>query len=450
MACGAEESTGGTRKAQQFSKSAALQKRLFELVPGGGHTYAKGADQYPEHAAPIISHGKGCHVWDVDGNEFIEYGSGLRAVALGHAYAPVVKAVYEQMLNGNNFVRPAALEVECAEMLLSFFPNADMVKFGKNGSDATSAAVKLARAYTGRSMVGLCAEHPFFSVDDWFIGTTQMNAGIPAEIRALTTTFHYNDLESIREMFNKYPGKIACIIMEGEKDVPPKPGFFDGVRTLCDQYGVVFILDEMITGFRWHNSGAQGYHGIKPDLTALGKAMGNGFSAAALAGKREIMCLGGADHDRERVFLLSLTHGAEGTSLAAALATMNVYKNEPVVATMWKQGERLRSGVNAVIAKHQLQGYVEVIGRPCCLVYATRDQEKKPSQPFRTLFLQEIIKRGILAPSFILGYSHSDEDIDRTVEAVDGALCVYRKAIEDGVEKYLEGRSVQPVMRKFH
>lgn len=434
----------------KWDRSKQMQERMNEIIPGGAHTYAKGEDQYPEALLPIIRRGEGCHVWDVDGNCYIEYGSGLRAVGLGHAYKPVIEAAARQMAFGANFVRPAAIELECAEAFLQMISRAEMVKFGKNGSDATSAAVRLARSYTGRDLIGMCAEHPFFSVDDWFIGTTPVAGGIPQVIRDLAVKFHFNDVESVRTMFDAYPGKIACLIMEAEKDHPPDAGFFTAVEALCRKNGAVFILDEMITGFRWDNGGAQAMYNITPDLCTFGKAMANGFCLSALAGKKEIMKLGGLRHDKERVFLMSYTHGAETHSLAASIATMTVYREEPVVKTLWKQGERLAAGFRKAIAGHHLEGYVEVIGRPCNMVYATRDENKQPSQPFRTLFLQETIKRGLLAPSIVVNYSHKDEDIDKTVAIVDEALAVYRKAIDEGVDKYLVGRPVKPVYRTFN
>jgi glutamate-1-semialdehyde 2,1-aminomutase len=424
-----------------------LQKRFHRTIPGGSHTYAKGDDQYPEQFPIYVDHGSGCHVWDVEGREFIEYNMGVRSVTLGHAYEPVVEAACRAMRRGCNFVRPARIELECAESLLRLIPGAEMVKFGKDGSDVTSAAVKLARAYTGREMIAICGNQPFFSVDDWFIGSTPMAGGIPASIRALTVKFQYNDLASVEALFQANPGRIACVILEPEKEQPPVDGFLSKLKELCHRNGAVFILDEMITGFRWHLNGAQTMHDVVPDLSTFGKALGNGFSVSALAGKSEIMDLGGLSHDRERVFLLSATHGAESHGLAAALEVMRIYQSEPVIETLWRQGERLRAGVNRVVAELSLEGYFEVLGRSCCMVYATRDAEKKPSQPFRTLFLQETMKRGLLAPSFAVSYSHGDADIDRTIQVVGEALAVYRKALEEGIDQYLKGRSVKPVWR---
>src|SRR5215469_13674344 len=216
-----------------FEKGKSLQQLSHKLIPGGCHTYAKGDDQYPELAPAFLVRGKGCHVWDADGNEFIEYGMGLRSVTLGHGYEPVAKAAYEQMLSGINFTRPAPIEVECAQKLLSLISGGEMVKFAKNGSDVTTAAVKLARAFTGRDLVAICAEHPFFSTDDWFIGTTQMDAGIPRAITDLTVRFHYNDLASLEAVFAAHPGRIACVVMEAATAVEPRPGFLQGVIDLA-------------------------------------------------------------------------------------------------------------------------------------------------------------------------------------------------------------------------
>jgi glutamate-1-semialdehyde 2,1-aminomutase len=436
--------------SQDFSECRALQRKAHWLIPGGAHTYSKGDDQFPEWAPAFIARGKGCHVWDVDGNEFIEYGMGLRAVTLGHAFQPVVEAAYQQMQLGANFTRPAKIEVDLAEALLEVIGGAEMVKFAKNGSDVTTAAVKLARAYTGRDLVAICADQPFFSIDDWFIGTTELNAGIPQAITDMTLKFCYNDLASLRDLFDRYPGRIACVIMEAEAGVVPLPGYLNKVKELCEQRGALLIFDEMITGFRWHLGGAQKFYNVVPHLSTFGKAMGNGFAISALAGKREIMRLGGLDHGQPRVFLLSTTHGAETHALAASLETIRIYRERKVVEFLWKQGERLSTLVNRSIAENHLEGLFELVGRPCNLVFATCDQEGKRSQAFRTLFLQELILRGVIAPSFVVSFSHSDADIDRTAEVVYDAHTVYRKALDEGIEKYLKGRPVKPVNRRFN
>lgn len=433
-----------------LTESRRLRERSHSIIPGGAHTYSKGDDQFPEQAPGFIVRGKGCHVWDADGNEFIEFGMGLRSVTLGHAFEPVVEAAYRQMLGGSNFTRPARIEVDYAEELLGVLPNADMVKFAKNGSDVTTAAVKLARAYTGRDMVAVCADQPFFSVDDWFIGSTQTNAGIPQAIQDLTVTFRYNCLDSVKEVFTKYPNQIACLILEAATSEEPTEGFLQDLRQVCDDNRSLLILDEMITGFRWNLGGAQAAYGVVPHLSTFGKGMGNGFAISALAGKREIMRMGGLDHTSERVFLLSTTHGAETHALAAARETLHIYQQCHVVARLHQQGDRLRAGIDQCIRRRRLTSHFELKGRPCNLIYATRDADGQPSQSFRTLFLQELIQGGVIAPSFVVSHSHSDQDIDRTIEVVDKALGVYAKALQDGIDRYLAGRPVKPANRRYN
>jgi glutamate-1-semialdehyde 2,1-aminomutase len=433
----------------RFERSDALREKAHRLIPGGGHTYAKGDDQYPRLAPGFLSRGLGCHVWDPDGNEYIEYGMGLRAVTLGHAYAPVIAAVTEALQVGQNFTRPCPIEIEAAEMFLSLI-DGDMVKFAKNGSDVTTSAVKLARAVTGRDTVAICADHPFFSINDWFIGSTPMNAGIPQAVRDLTVKFRYNDLASLRAQFDAHPGRIACVLMEAETMTPPEPGYLQAVQALCHERGALFVFDEIITGFRWDNGGAQRVHGVQPDLSTFSKAMANGFPVAALTGRRDLMELGGLRHDKERVFLLSTTFGADTASLAATIATMRVYANEPVIGHLRQQGERLRAGLLQAADAAGVRDYFDVIGHPANLVYVTKDARGERSQHFRALFMQEIIRRGVIGPSFVMSYSHSDRDIAQTIDAVAGALTVYKRALEDGVENHLVGGPTQVVFRKYN
>jgi len=420
-----------------FERGRALAERLRRLVPGGGHTYAKGDDQYPELAPGLIARGEGCRVWDVDGNELIEYGMGLRAVTLGHAFPEVVEAVRVSLPLGTNFTRPAEIELTAAETFLGMIDGAEMVKFTKDGSTATTAALKLARAHTGRETVAICRQHPFFSYDDWFICTTTMDAGIPAHVLEQTVRFDYNDLASLDAVLAAQP--IAAVMLEPARIDEPAPGFLEGVAERCRAAGAVLVFDETITGFRWHAEGAQKLYGVVPDLSIFGKALANGFSLSALAGRREIMRLGSRERPEDSVFLLSTTHGAETPSLAAGIATMEVYRSRPVVEHLHRVGERLRDGVGQAISRHGLGAQVKVIGRACNLFYATGGPDGKPSQAFRTLFLQEIIRRGVIAPSFVVSYSHQDADIDRTVDAVDGALGIYARALSDGVERHLVG-----------
>jgi glutamate-1-semialdehyde 2,1-aminomutase len=430
----------------RYPKSSELAARLSRLVPGGSHTYAKGDDQFPAVAPSMIARGEGCRVWDADGNEFIEYGMGLRAVTLGHAYPPVVEAVRASLSMGTNFTRPAAIELDCAEAFLSTIGTAEMVKFTKDGSTANTAALKLARKFTGRDAIAIAAEHPFFSYDDWFICTTTMDGGIPDFERPHTLRFRYGDLDDARRMFDANPGKVAAVMLEAARVAEPPPAYLQGLVDLCHERGAVFVLDEMITGFRWHLNGAQKLYGIVPDLSTFGKALANGFALSALCGKRELMRLGSRERPQDDVFLLSTTHGAESPALAASIATMQVYRSEPVIEHLHRAGERLRKGAHDAAQRRGVSKHFEVLGRDCNLFFATRDREGHPSQAYRTLLLQELIARGVLAPSFVVSYSHQDADIDQTIDAIDGALQVYARALEDGAERFLAGRPSRTVM----
>lgn len=434
-----------------FERSTALQARLHELVPGGAHTFAKGSDQYPEGMAPVLIRGLGARVWDVDGNEFVEYGMGMRAVTLGHANPQVIDAVRAVLGDGVSFTRPTTIELAAAEDFLSLVPGADMVKFCKNASDATSTAIRLARAATGRELVVQCHDQPYFSSQDWFVGTLPINAGVPAAVRDLVRGFGYNDLESLRAVLDAEGANVACVIMEAASALAePAPGFLEGMRELCDRHGVVLVFDETITGFRWAAGGAQSVYGVVPDLSTWGKAMGNGFPIAALAGRRELMELGGLATDRERVFLLSSTNGAETASLAAFRAVVRAYNEADPVAVMERQGRLLADGVNAVATEAGIGEFLSVLGRPSCQIFRTADATGTPSQAMRTLFLQELLLRGVLGQSFVISAAHTDDDVEQTVDAVRGAIDAYRKALETGrPEDLFEGRPVAPAHRRY-
>lgn len=434
----------------RLPRSRSANDRLHAMIPGGAHTYAKGDDQYPEHLAPVISHGRGAHVWDVDGNRYIEYGSGLRSVSLGHAHPRVNDAVRREIDRGSNFVRPSIVEVQAAERFLATVPTADMVKFAKNGSDVTTAAVRLARAVTGRSRVAICADHPFFSTDDWFIGTTPMSAGIPTATTDLTVSFPYGNLAATEALLTRYADDIACLILEPAAHREPPPGYLQGLRDLADRHGCVLIFDEMITGLRWSEAGAQGLYGVVPDLSTFGKALGNGFAVSALAGRRALMEHGGLRHRGERVFLLSTTHGAETHCLAAAMAVQSTYVEEGISARLHTLGERLAAGVREAASSMGVGENVLVKGRASNLVFATLDENGQPSQLYRTLFLRRLLMGGVLAPSFVVSSALADADIDRTIDAVADACAVYRKALDAGdPTPWLAGRPVKPVFRRL-
>ena len=432
-----------------------LQRKAHRFISGGAHTYSRGDDQFPANAPAVVARGKGAWTWDADGRRFLDFGMALRAVTVGYDYERISNAAIAQIRNGNLLTRPAQIEVEAAEALCEHVPYVDMVKFGKNGSTVTSAGVKLARAHTGRRVVARCAEHPFFSYDDWFIGSTNVRAGIPDEVSALTATFRFNDLASLERVFEQHPGDVALVIMEPATTTEPVRDengrtFLHDVQDLCRLHGAVFMLDEMITGFRWHLQGAAVHYGVEPDLVAFGKGMANGFSVAALGGRKDIMELGGLFHDRERVFLVSTTYGPELSSLGAFVETLDVYREIGVVEHLWGFGERLLAGMREVARDAGVHERFELVGLPCAPNYVTRDAAGEPSLAFRTLFSQEMIRGGVLMPWIALSLSHGDAELDAALTATRAALEVYARALEDGPEQHLEGPVIKPVFRRFN
>ncbi|MCB9025432.1 MAG: glutamate-1-semialdehyde 2,1-aminomutase [Bdellovibrionaceae bacterium] len=433
-----------------FNLGKELQKRLRELVPAGSHTYSKGEDQFPLISPGLIRNAKGSYCWDVDGNKFLDFGMGLRSVGIGHADDEINEAIIKQLSLGTNFTRPSVLELEVAEKYVELIPSMEMVKFAKNGSDVTSAAVKLSRAYTGRKYIAICKSHPFFSVNDWFIGSTPCSNGVPREVQELTISFDYNDIESVKNLIENYPGKIAAFILEPLKDEEPKNNFLQELRSLSEKEGSVLIFDEMISGFRWNVKGAQEIIGIKPDLTTFGKATANGFSVSVLGGKKEIMELGGLDHQHERVFLLSQTHGAEGIGLAASLKNIEIYLRDKVCEHHWGFGKLFMDGINKLAEKYSIQDFFSIEGYACSPVIRAKNREKLLDLKFHTLFQQELIKKGVLMPWIAFCREHKEEELQITLDACDHALNIYSQAIEFGVDKFLIGDAIKPVWRKYN
>lgn len=427
------------------------QDRLLRAIPGGAHTYSRGFDQYPANAPQILQRGKGSYVYDDQNREFLDYGMALRAVSIGYAEDEIDEAAFRQIKNGNNLTRPSFVELEAAELLISLIDSVEMVKFTKNGSTATTAAIKLARAYTGREIVARCADHPFFSYDDWFVGSTPVTRGITDETIARTVQFYYNDIASLEKLVETYPKRIACVILEPSAAEEPKNRFLHLVKELCKKNGIVFILDEMITGFRWHLKGAQHYYDVAPDLCTFGKAMANGFSVAAVAGRREIMELGSIEFEgRERVFLLSTTHGAEMCGMGAFVATVDFIRRHGVIAHLWDYGKQLVAMMNSLASEFGVSSFFKAGGIACSPYYLTLDASGESSLGLRTLFSQEMIKNGVLMPWIALSFSHGERELERTREALGNTFAIYAKAVRDGYEQYLEGPVIKPVFRKFN
>jgi glutamate-1-semialdehyde 2,1-aminomutase len=448
-----------------------FQTRLNRVIPGGAHTYSRGHDQFPSNAPQIMARGLGPRVWDPQNKEFLDYGMALRAVTLGYANPRVNQAAIRQIENGNNLTRASLVELEAAELITKIIPGAEMVKFAKNGSNVTTAAAKIARAFTGKRYICVPRQHPFFSFDDWFIGTTPLQRGIPQDHVSSTLVFDYNDIESLQSLFDEYSGQIAAVMLEPATTTTPcaaecsalspdstcmscpykEKNFLHQVQALCRKEYALFILDEMISGFRWALEGAASYFGVQPDLMTFGKGMANGFSVAALTGRREVMEVGAIDKfGAERVFLLSTTHGGEMSGLGAFIEAVKIYQEEDVCRHLWNFGSQLKKQMNDLAIELGIQDFFEIVGPAVSLNYVTRDPQGDVSLEYRTLFSQEMIRNGVLMPWIAQSWSHQTKELDQTLSAVRSALKVYSHAIEEGLGNYLDGPAVKPVFRKFN
>ncbi len=442
-----------------FKNSDNYRSKIHNLIPGGAHTYSKGDDQFPLLSPAAISHGKGAYVWDIDGNKFLDCSMGLSSVSLGHAFDPINDRVKQEIDRGVNFQRPSYIEMEAAESFLSLVPAHDMIKFAKNGSLVTTAAVKLARAFTGRKLVAFPGDHPFYSYDDWFIGKTACNRGVPEEISNLSLTFKSCNLESLQALFDQFPNQIACVITEPEKNMcgadcncsRTPAEFLREAIDLCHRHGALFIMDEMITGFKTDLPGCISKYDLKPDMATWGKGIANGFSFCALTGKKEIMELGGIRRNgEEKVFLVSTTHGAETSALAAAIATIDYFQQNNVVAHNQAIGDLLIAGIRSEVAKAALQSYIQVSSSNWMPIWIFRNREGEADANLRTLMMQEMIRRGILFQgAFIPCFSHTELDIEFLVKSFANCLNMYALALEKGTEGLLVGEPAKPVFRKY-
>lgn len=428
------------RRTLAQPRSDALWERATRVIPGGSQTFSKGPSQVAPGSAPkYLAKGEGCHVWDVDGHEYLDYTMGLLPLILGYAHPRVNAAVEAQLRDGSTFSLMHPLEVEVAERVAELVPCAEMVRFAKNGSDATAGAVRLARAHTGRDVIACCGYHGW---QDWFIGTTTRDRGVPDAVKRLTEPFAFNDLRSLEAVFERHDAQVAAVIMEPVTFEPPAPGFLEQVAGLARRNGAILVFDEIITGFRFSMGGAQELFGVTPDLATFGKSVANGFPLSLVAGRAELM------KGFEEVFF-SFTFGGEPISLAAAKATLDELGERDGPAYLWRVGRRLKDGVEELISSHGLERTVSCPGLDVwtCLTFEGDD-------PYgaKTLFQQECIKRGVLfMANHNTSLAHTEADIDRTLEVYGEAMGVLSTALEqDRIDDLLEGPRVEPVFRGYH
>jgi glutamate-1-semialdehyde 2,1-aminomutase len=429
-----------------------FNERAARVIPGGAHTYSKGPDQFPANAPQAFARGKGGRVWDLDGREFVDWGMGINNVLIGHAEEVIDNAACEAVRGGQNFSRPTLREVEAAERLIADIDGVEMVKFAKNGSDANTAALRLARAVTGRSLILFDGAAPFLAIHDWFIGHTPVDAGIPDEAKRVALPFSYDDLDSAARLFTERGRDIAAVILEPCRERRPAPGFLEGLRALCDRHGAILIFDEVVTGFRYTRHGAVRLFGVAPDLVTMGKGMANGYAIAALAGKRDLMRRGGLEHQDPRCFLLSTTNGAEQSALAAMLATLDFYAAHDVIGHLETIGNAVATAINDAARSAGTGEFLQAVGDfGCRPVIVCRDHEGTPSPAHRTLFHQELLARGIFMPWICPSFRHGRREIEQTANACRHAARVYAEAIDRrSTDGLLQGPAVKPVMRRYN
>jgi glutamate-1-semialdehyde 2,1-aminomutase/spore coat polysaccharide biosynthesis protein SpsF len=391
-----------------------MLERALKRIPTGSQTFSKSYVQFPRNLSPLfLSHGKDGHVWDVDGNEYVDLICGLLPILLGYQDRDVDNAIKAQLERGIVFSLASELEVELAERLASIIPCAEMSRFGKNGSDATTAAVRLARAATGRDRVVICGYHGWH---DWYVGTTTRARGVPQAARELTTRIPYGDLEAFHKVLTSYPGEIAGIIMEPMNVVAPPDGYLANMREMAHAHGALFMFDEVITGFRYAAGGAQELFGVTPDIAAFGKGLGNGMPIAALVGQEKYMRL------LDEVFV-SGTFGGEALSLAAAIAVVDKIEREPVIEHLWKQGARLAEAVTAQIKANGLEHVIKVTGQPCWSILAVEDHPAADAAAIKSYLVTRGFQHGVLANgSHNICYAHDDKDIDLCIAAYGSML----------------------------
>lgn len=420
------------------TESDKLYERAMPIMTPVTQTLAKGPGQYINGVAPkYLKRGQGSHVWDVDGNEFLDYNMAIGPLSLGYCYPRVDEAIIAQLKDGIAFSMMHELEVVLAELIHEIIPNAESIRISKTGADVTSAAIRVARAYTGRKKVLCCGYHGWH---DWYISVTSRSSGIPEEIKELTSTFEYNDLDSIRHALDE---NVACVILEPFVFEAPKDDFLKKLKELCDANGTLLIFDEMWTGFRIALGGAQEYFQVTPHLACYSKACANGMPISLLTGRKEIM-----DMFKEEVFFFT-TFGGEALSLAAAIATIQELREKNVPAWLADKGRRLKDGYNTLAADLGIAHYTKCTGYDCRTL-VTFDASAGNPLELKSFVQQELIKRGVLWSGFHnMSFSHTDADIDYTLAAYREVLGLLKEAVSrQEVSSLLRGAPIEPVFRK--
>lgn len=422
-----------------FKKSKKLLKKAQNIIPALSQTFSKAPYSYVEGVYPAyLSHGKGSHVFDVDNNEYIDYVLALGPVILGYNYPKVNSAIKKQLRNGISFSIPHYLEVETSEKIKSLIPGTDMVRFSKTGSDAGTGAIRAARAYTKRNNIAYWGGGGVWH--DWYTVSTSRNEGIPKILKSMIKKFEYNNIDSLKKIFEDWKGEVAAVYMEPMIFDYPKKDFLKNIKKLCKEYGAILIFDEVLTGFRMANGGAQEFFGVESDLSVWGKGIANGMPLGAITGKDFIM------KKFDDVFY-STTYGGETLSLAAANAVIDELTEKPVIQKIWDTGEKFNSRFNEIAEKLEVD--IKIKGIPARSKIFCK-LNNKPSLVLQSLFYQECIKRGVLfGPGYVLfSYSHSKNDLEQTLDVVEKSLKICKKSVQEkSIKKHLSGKIMKPVLK---
>jgi glutamate-1-semialdehyde 2,1-aminomutase len=426
--------------SNRYEKSTRFLTRAEATIPIGSQTFSKSRTQYPVGISPLFAtKAKGPYLWDLDGNKYIDLVSNLAAITLGYRNRKVNSAVRKQMSLGNGFSLPGTLEAVVAEKIKSLVPSAEMVRFGKNGTDATSAAIRLARAYTGRDYVAVCGYHGW---QDWFIGSTSRNKGVPKRTSALTLTFKYNDIKSLEKIFSKHPKGIAAVILEPMTNEFPENKFLEKTKKLCRKYGAVLIFDETITGFRFSKGGAQEVFQVTPDLSTFGKGIANGYPLSVVCGSREIM------REMENIFF-SGTFGGELLSLAAANVVLGMHQKDEISPRLNKYGEELSEDLQKLIDQADMSGLLEIKGHPTWKFLEWKDGSEFTAPELKTFFMQEMFRSGILILStHNVTLAHNKKIRGVIISKYERVLTLMNKAISEGdLKDKLEVMPLKPLFK---
>tara|TARA_B100001057_G_scaffold499219_2_gene609048 strand:- start:1796 stop:3181 length:1386 start_codon:yes stop_codon:yes gene_type:complete len=446
-------------KKPKITNSNKLYKKANKIIPGGSQTFSKGVTQFVEGFAPKYLHrGKGAYVWDVDQNKYLDYVMGCQPIILGYADPDVNKAVTRQLELGSTFSLMNKLELDVTELLIDKIPCAESARFGKNGADVNTIAVRVARSVTGRDHIAYCGYHGWH---DWYIANTDLNRGIPKFNQKLAHSFKYNDLDSLEKIFKKNSGKVACVIMEPLTILEPacyclkkckkgvsknfcEKNFLSEVKKMAHHYGALLIFDEIISGFRFSLGGAQELTNVTPDLATFAKAISNAIPLSAIVGKKEYMS------SLSNTFF-SFTYGGDCIGLAAAKACIPKLEKENVAGHLNTVGTKLKEGFNKLAEKHNLQEFVECIGYPCRSIISFNGQGKYNDLEIKSYFQQELIRRGVLWAAYhALSWSHKDKDIKKTLTAYDEVMSLFKRVVKNNLKLrgMIKGTPVKPVFRK--